>query len=88
MARYMVELPHTEAECLKTLDEILAKGPDYLARFDWACMSGEHNGWAIFEGKNESDVRKMLTTTGQKMARIRKVDKFTPDMIKGAHQHK
>ena len=34
MAKYLIESLHTEEECLKALDETLAKGTDLLAKFD------------------------------------------------------
>ena len=31
MAQYLIKLPHTEAECLKALDEVAAKGSQLLS---------------------------------------------------------
>jgi len=51
MAKYLIESPHTEEECLQALDETLEKGTDLLAKFDWGCMSGEHTGWAVVDAE-------------------------------------
>ncbi len=32
--KYVIEAPHTPQECLRALDEQLAKGPDILKKFN------------------------------------------------------
>ena len=86
MAKYLIESPHTEEECLQALDETLGKGSDLLAKFDWGCTSGEHTGWAVVEAGNESAARNMVPAFVRSKARIVKVDKFTPQQIKSFHQ--
>jgi hypothetical protein len=86
MAKYMIESPHTEEECLQALDETLGKGSDLLAKFDWGCMAGEHTGWAIVEAGSESAARNMIPTFVRSRARVVKVDKFTPQQIKSFHE--
>lgn len=86
MAKYMLESPHTEEECLQALDETLAKGSDLLAKFDWGCMAGEHTGWAVVEAESESDARNIIPTFLRSKAHVVKVDKFTPQQIKSAHK--
>jgi len=82
----MVIAPHTAEECLQALDEVKAKSPGLLAKFDWGCKHGDHTGYAILEGENENDVRNMLPALGQKNAKIIQVDKFTPQQIEAAHK--
>jgi len=86
MAKYMIESPHTEEECLKALDETLAKGSDLLAKFEWGCMAGEHTDWTIVEAGSESAARNMLPTFVRSKARVIKVSKFTPEQIKSFHE--
>lgn len=86
MAKYLVEMPHTEEECLQALDETLAKGTDLLAKFEWGCTSGEHTGWAILDAESESAAGNMVPSFLQSKARIVKVEKFTPQQIKSFHQ--
>ncbi|KCZ71980.1 hypothetical protein ANME2D_01814, partial [Candidatus Methanoperedens nitroreducens] len=47
MARYMIEEPHTPEECLKALDETLAKG--LLDKAEFGCNAGVHTSWTIVE---------------------------------------
>ncbi len=86
MAKYLIESPHTEEECLRALDETLGKGTDLLAKFEWGCMAGEHTGWAVTEAASESAARNMLPAFLRAKARVVKVEKFTPQQIKSFHQ--
>ena len=83
--RYLVESSHTKEQCLRALDELLAKGPDLLNRFDFGCGSGVHTGWAVLEGRSESEVRDLLPTTIRDQAHIVEVGKFTPEQIRSFH---
>ncbi len=86
MARYMIESPHKPEECLKMLDEELAKGKEVLDKFEFGCKSGDHTGYAIVESstKNEA-LNKYVPTFIRENARIVEVGKITPEMIKSFH---
>ena len=86
MAQYFVESPHTKQDCLRALDETVAKGADILDKFSWGCMAGEHTGYAIVEAENESAVQDMIPVFLRDRAHIVKVDKFTPEQIKAYHE--
>jgi hypothetical protein len=86
MARYLIESPHTEAECLDALDQILAQGDASLAKWDWGCMVDDHRGWAIVEADSEAAARKTLPNILRKKARIVEVDKFTRKDLEGIHK--
>lgn len=86
MLRYIVESPHTKEECLRALDEILAKSPETLKKFDWGCAEGDHTGYALIEAENEAKVRGMLPSFLKEKARVINVAKFTPEQIKSFHQ--
>jgi hypothetical protein len=88
MARYLIESPHTTEECLPALDELLARGPGVLAKYDFGCMSGDHTGYVIVEAGGESEARETVPPFLRGKARIVKVDKFTPEQIKSFHQMK
>lgn len=85
MARYLIESPHTKEECLKALDEILAKGPSILDKFDWGCQAGDHTGYAVVDVDGEPAVRSMIPTFLHSKTRIVKVDKFSPEQIRSFH---
>lgn len=78
---YLIEAPHSPGECVQAMDEALAKGPGFLARFDWGCVEGEHTGWAILEADSEADARSMVPAIVRSKARIVRVGKVTPDHI-------
>jgi hypothetical protein len=78
---YLIEAPHSPDECVQAMDEALAKGPRFLAQFDWGCVEGEHTGWATVEAENESEARSMVPAVARSKARVIRVDKVTPDHI-------
>lgn len=86
MARYMIELPHKPEECLKALDEELAKGKDILDKFEFGCKAGDHTGYALVDANTRNDaLNKYVPNFIQEKARIVEVGKFTPEMIKSFH---
>ncbi len=86
MKRYLVQTPHNAEDCLKALDEELAKGPEVLGKFDYGCMAGDHTGYAIIDANTREDAVKIVPTFLQSKARIVEVGKFTPEMIRSFHQ--
>lgn len=86
MAQYVIESPHTAEECLLVVDEFLARGADFLAKFDWGCMAGEHTGWGIVEANSETAARNRLPSFLRDKARVVKVNKVTPEQVKRLHQ--
>lgn len=86
MEKYFVESPHTPQECLRALDEILAKGPGILANYEWGCMAGDHTGYAIVEAPSESDVKETIPAFLRGKARVVKMNKFTPEQIREFHK--
>lgn len=86
MSRFLVESTHTAEECLRSLDEISARGNEALARFDFGCHSGVHTGWATIEAGTDTDARNVLPTFLRARARVVKVEKETVDQIKSYHK--
>ena len=86
MKRYLIETPHKAEDCLKALDEELAKGTDVLGKFDFGCMAGDHTGYAIIDAKTREEALNIVPTFLQGNARIVEVAKFTPDMIRSFHK--
>ena len=86
MERYLVESPHTQQECLRALDEILAKGTGVLAEYEWGCMDGDHTGYAIVEARSESEAKETIPAFLAGKARVVKLNKFTPEQIRDFHR--
>lgn len=82
----MIESPHKPEECLRTLDEELAKGKDVLEKVEFGCEAGDHTGYALVDAstRNEALVT-YVPTFIQDKAHIIEVGKFTPEMIKSFH---
>ncbi|MGE5172288.1 MAG: hypothetical protein ACM3MD_00510 [Betaproteobacteria bacterium] len=83
--KYMIETPHTKEECLRALDEQLAKGPDILKKFNYGCKAGDHTGYAIVDVKNDMEARSLVPGFLLNKARIVEVDIFTPEVIRSLH---
>ena len=86
MKRYLIETPHKAEDCLKALDEELAKGPQVLGKFEYGCMAGDHTGYAIINAKTREDALKLVPGFLQSSAKVVEVAKFTPAMIRSVHQ--
>ncbi|CAG0965510.1 hypothetical protein METP3_01113 [Methanosarcinales archaeon] len=87
MAQYLIKLPHTEAECLKALDEIAEKGSKLLPKIYWGCAAGDHTGYAIVDAKSESDAKGMIEApTALATASVIEVKKHTVEEIASFHK--
>jgi hypothetical protein len=83
--KYLIETPHTEEECLRALDDHLAKGSDVLDKFYFGCMAGDHTGYAIVDAKSDSDARDIIPVSLLDKSRIIELRKFTSEEIKEYH---
>jgi hypothetical protein len=87
MTRYMIQSPHKPEECLKALDEELAKGKDILDKIEFGCKAGDHTGYAIVDAPTKNDaLNRYVPSFLQNRARVVEVGKFTPEMIKSFHE--
>ena len=82
---YAIQTPHTPDECVKALDEQLAKGPDVLKQFYYGCKKGDHTGYAIVDAKSNTDARNIVPSFLLNRSRIMEVDVFTPEVIRSLH---
>jgi hypothetical protein len=82
---YLIESPHSKEECLQALDDVLARGPEFLARFEWGCMSGDHTAWAVVEAGSETAARSLVPVLVRSKARVVEVSKITPEQIRSFH---
>jgi len=86
MPQFLVESPHTKEECLKALDETLAKGPDVLDQFEYGCMAGDHRGWATVSAPTADQAREIVPGFLRAKARVTPVGKFTAEQIRSYHR--
>jgi len=85
MKKFIIESPHTKEECLRALDEELAKGPEILKKFNYGCMAGDHTAYALVDVMDEKEARNLVPTFLLNKARIIEVGIFTPEVIKSLH---
>jgi hypothetical protein len=88
MASYQLESPHTDAECLRSLDEISAgtRGPELLKKMYFGCPFGVHIGWAVVDADSEAAAKEMLPSFLRSRAKAVKVSQYTSEQIKGFHK--
>ena len=87
MARYVIEATHDPdpAACLRMLDAFLNAGAHYLTHAEWGCMDGEHTAWIIVEANSDAEARMMVPPVIRNTAKLVKLNKFTPEQIRGMH---
>jgi hypothetical protein len=85
MSKYLVELAHTQRECVWAVKQLLDAGPEFLARFDWGCRDGEHFGWAIVEADSKFAAQDLVPSIFRFKARIVELSPFTPEEVLALH---
>jgi hypothetical protein len=83
MALYEVEINHNDSECLRNLDELVAK--DNLSKFYLGCESGIHTAWATIEATSEKEAIKIVPEFERSRAIVAKVSKMTPEHVREIH---
>jgi hypothetical protein len=83
---YLVKFTHTKESCLAALDKISKDNSKLLAKIDWGCMSGDHTGYMIINGKDEKSVMAMIPESIRDQVKVEKVDKFTKEQIESFHK--
>ena len=83
MDRYLVMIPHTMEECLRSLQQIEAIGT--ITHFDWGCKDGDHTGWAIIEADDKAQALMVVPTIQRGKAQVIKLTRFDPEDIRSMH---
>lgn len=85
MAKFVVETSHTDAECLKVVDEAVKMGS--LEKTVFGCNAGEHKSWAYVEADNKQKaIESVVPTLIRSKAVAHEVTKLTPEEVKAAHK--
>ncbi len=85
MATYLITTRHEPEQCLRALDEELAKGPDILNKFVYGCKDGDHTGYAIVDVESKDKALSLVPEFLQDSACISRVDKYGPGEIRSFH---
>lgn len=83
--QYLVEVPHTAAECLAALDETKAMGQEKLNQWTWGCMFGDHTAYSIVNAKNETEALANVPEAERAKAKVIPLTKFTVEQIQSFH---
>ncbi|MBI2304512.1 MAG: hypothetical protein HYU86_07170 [Chloroflexi bacterium] len=87
MERYIIELPHTNEECLRALDETKERARELLPLIDWGCDVGNHKGWVALEARSQDEaLSKVESPFLREKAFVCKVVKYTPKQIESFHK--
>ena len=86
MAHYLIELSHSEEECLEALDMVVNLGMHILHHTWWGCGGGVHTGWMDLEVDDEGDALGVIPHAIRNQARLVEVQRFTPKQIKELHE--
>ena len=85
MTTYLMEVPHTDSECIQGLNTIVEWGMHLLHRAWFGCAVGVHTAWLQLEANTEAEARGVLPPATRSKARVVEVQKLTPDQIKTLH---
>jgi hypothetical protein len=83
MPSFLIETPHTQEDCLKAIEYVLAAG--YITHFHWGCKTGDHTGYAILDAKDKAEALMVVPTLGRPRARVMELTQFSPAEIKAMH---
>ncbi|MFQ6026894.1 MAG: hypothetical protein ACE5Q6_05190 [Dehalococcoidia bacterium] len=86
MAHYVIEMLHTDQDCLFALDTITELGMGILHHSWWGCGFGVHTGWLDIEVDSEQDALGVIPPEIRKQARIVQVQRLTTGKVKALHQ--
>ena len=85
MAQYIIEVSHTDAECIAALNRIVEWGMHLLHHASFGCVVGVHTCWLKLEADTEAEARNVLPPSMRSQARVVQVQKLTPDQIRDLH---
>jgi hypothetical protein len=83
MPSYLIVSPHTQKDCVKVLQDLLATG--YLTHFDWGCKDGDHTGWAIIDATSKAEAMMAVPPFARHVARVVQLTKFSPEEVRAMH---
>ncbi|PYM07116.1 MAG: hypothetical protein DMD82_06560 [Candidatus Rokuibacteriota bacterium] len=86
MSKFLIISPHTEEECLQTLDNVKAMGPNALSKWDFGCKDGDHTGYMIVMASSSEEALKNVPESVRDKAKAVKVHRFTAAELKSIHE--
>ena len=86
MARYLIEVSHTERECVWSLQEMQQHIPESFELFEWGCCDGVHTGWATIDREHKFSAQELVPPALRAKARIVELCTFTEAELKAFHK--
>ena len=74
MQRFLIESPHSAAQCDQTIQDLHAAG--YLHHFEWGCKDNDHTAWAIVDAESIEHAKQIVPWYLRDKARIVRLVKF------------
>jgi len=71
-------------DCADVLSQFLYIG--YITHFDWGCGDGDHTGYATIEASNAKEALLVVPPTQRPIAKVVKLNKFSPEEVKKFHK--
>ncbi len=84
MPDFVIESPHTVAECLAALDQ--AVRDHTLDTFRFGCAHGDHTAYAIVSASSEEEARRIVPEVVRAKAHVRPVGLVTEQQVREYHQ--
>jgi hypothetical protein len=88
MSTFLIESPHTEAECMGVMESVNKSGAKELAAWDWGCMAGNHTAYRMVKAADENAALAMVPAEVREKAHVYKLTKMTPAMLEEHHKQK
>ncbi len=85
MSKFMIEIPHTDEQCMQVMDEAAAN-PVLLDQAWWGCMAGNHTGWAIVDAGSQTEARNMVPEVVRPQAVVTEIQQFSEQQIRDFHR--
>lgn len=81
MATYLVKVPHDPEEHIIALDGYFTGQFDTMNEFSFACVEGEHTGYAVITASNKEKARMTVPEPLREGATIVELRQLTPDLM-------
>lgn len=77
MDKYLVISAHTEEDCDKAIQYILAYHTAFLTKFEWGCMDHDHNAYTILEAESHEHAKMAVPPLFRDRTKVIKLVNFS-----------
>jgi hypothetical protein len=84
--QYLIEAPHTEQNCIRTLKYIAAYSTHILSRSWFGCMDDVHVGWVAVEADSKPEALNVIPPPERPDACVTEVRRFTQAELEAFHE--